>query len=70
VLDEPTTGMDETSTERVISEIKRVARQGATVVVATHDAELARCCDNCVHLERGSVVATARSPESNSARLR
>lgn len=56
VLDEPTTGMDVTSTERVMTELARVARRGCTVVVATHDADLTRSCDNCLRLERGAVV--------------
>lgn len=69
VLDEPTTGMDVTSTGRVMTELAQVARQGCTVVMATHDVGLTRSCDNCLHLERGAVVATDHPDRIPTARL-
>lgn len=57
VLDEPTTGMDTASKERVMCGIRQLVDSGATVVLATHDDELALECDTRVRLERGTVVA-------------
>jgi zinc/manganese transport system ATP-binding protein len=56
VLDEPTTGMDTASRGQVLTGIRQLAGSGYTVVVATHDRELALECDTCVRLERGEVV--------------
>ena len=40
LLDEPTSGMDGHQLECLVSEIKKLCEQGATVVMATHDHEL------------------------------
>ncbi|MGB3486058.1 MAG: zinc ABC transporter ATP-binding protein AztA [Mycobacterium sp.] len=55
-LDEPTTGMDAPSKDRVIAGIDELVDTGCTVVVSTHDRDLARRYHCGVHLERGSVV--------------
>ncbi|WP_236950305.1 zinc ABC transporter ATP-binding protein AztA [Mycobacterium sp. MS1601] len=49
-LDEPTTGMDDASKKQVINAIRELVATGHTVVVATHDPDLARACDHTVAL--------------------
>lgn len=51
-LDEPTTGLDADATAIVLEEVSRLARSGTTVVLATHDTDLATACDTCVMLAR------------------
>ena len=41
LLDEPTRGMDATARRRLVAAIDRLASNGGSVVLATHDAELA-----------------------------
>lgn len=50
VLDEPTTGMDAESKVRVMKGVRQLVESGGTVVLATHDRELADECDTYVAL--------------------
>lgn len=45
VADEPTSELDESSRDRVVDVLRLAAGQGAAVVVATHDPEIAQACD-------------------------
>lgn len=58
LLDEPTRGMDFETKELLIANLRRRARNGAAVVLASHDVELAaRCADRVVLLAEGEVIA-------------
>ncbi len=57
LLDEPTRGLDYLSKERLIEMLRRRQRQGAAIVMATHDVELvARAADRVVLLAEGEIV--------------
>jgi heme exporter protein A len=65
LLDEPSTGLDRASVERVERVIVEEAARGATVVVVTHDATFASGAENGRYaMERGrlSRVAAAAEP--------
>jgi ABC-type multidrug transport system ATPase subunit len=56
LLDEPTTGLDVASMERLCAVVREEAIGGATVIVVTHDAPFAAAIeDSRVVLERGRV---------------
>jgi energy-coupling factor transport system ATP-binding protein len=58
LLDEPTRGMDRLHKDALAGRIKQLADQGAAVVVATHDTELAAALSNrIVLLGQGVVIA-------------
>jgi zinc/manganese transport system ATP-binding protein len=57
-LDEPTTGLDADATVVVLHEARRLAGLGATVLIATHDPDLAQACDHRVTLDHGCVQQT------------
>ena len=58
LLDEPTRGMDAPTKDLLISNLKRRASAGATIVLASHDVELAaRCATRVVLLADGEVIA-------------
>jgi heme exporter protein A len=58
LLDEPTTGLDAESVERLASVVREEAHGGATVVIVSHDLEFANnISDVQLRLERGRVVA-------------
>ncbi len=60
LLDEPSTGLDESGTRRLEEAVRAERDRGAVVVLVTHDAELAgRLGDARVRLARGKVVAEA-----------
>lgn len=54
LLDEPTVGLD-AAAERKVREAIRRARRGRTVLLVTHDAQLAALADRVVHLLDGRV---------------
>ena len=63
LLDEPTVGLDTEARQRLTSHVHRLTANGATIVVATHDVELARRSDHCVLLGHGAVLAAGPPAE-------
>jgi energy-coupling factor transport system ATP-binding protein len=58
LLDEPTRGLDYPSKDRLIALLRRLARDGHAVVLATHDVELAaRVADRAVVIADGEIIA-------------
>ncbi|NDZ71437.1 metal ABC transporter ATP-binding protein [Streptomyces sp. SID10362] len=57
LLDEPTTGLDPGSRERITVLLTDLVADGTTVVQATHDLEAARAADACLLLGDGRLVA-------------
>lgn len=58
LADEPTGQLDSKSGEEVISILTSLhAEQGITLVVVTHDANIAHHCQRIIHLKDGEVVA-------------
>ena len=60
LLDEPTTGLDKPSVERLRAVVREEAKRGAVVIVVTHDESFADSTgDSQITLERGVVKANA-----------
>ena len=58
VFDEPTSSLDPASSEEVMELLDELASGGRTVLISTHDVELAyRWADSVILMERGSVLA-------------
>lgn len=65
LLDEPSTGLDASSNERLVEAVKRERERGAIVVLVTHDQVLSdRIADRRLKLSQGRVATeqTAESP--------
>lgn len=54
--DEPTGNLDSASAAAIIALLRELNGQGATLVVVTHDAEVAAACPRRVELRDGLVV--------------
>jgi len=64
LLDEPTVGLDATSRRRTVELIARLLDEGTTVVISTHDMDVAaRLADRIVVLSKGSLVMEGTSEE-------
>lgn len=64
LLDEPTRGMDHETKELLVGNLRRRAREGATIILASHDVELAaRLADRVVLLADGEVIADGQAAE-------
>jgi ABC-type multidrug transport system ATPase subunit len=61
-LDEPTSGLDPSTSAEVLRLLRRLTRQGVTVVVTTHEPAAIDRCDKVVFLARGGRVAFAGTP--------
>jgi energy-coupling factor transport system ATP-binding protein len=63
-LDEPTRGMDRGAKALLALDLRRRAREGQAVIVATHDPEFAAACaDRAVLLADGRVIADGTASE-------
>ena len=63
LLDEPTRGMDGAARDGLAAAVHLLAAQGASVVVATHDSDLAATLADRVLVIDGGTVADRGSPE-------
>jgi energy-coupling factor transport system ATP-binding protein len=64
LLDEPTRGLDYSAKARLVTELQRLAADGHTVVLATHDVEVAaQVAHRVVVLAEGEVVADGPARE-------
>ncbi|MFH0768970.1 MAG: ABC transporter ATP-binding protein [Chloroflexota bacterium] len=58
LADEPTGQLDSHSGQEIISILTSLhAEQGITLLVVTHDADIARNCQRIIHLKDGEIVA-------------
>lgn len=56
LADEPTGALDSASGQAIMELFDDLHRDGATIVMITHDAEVARCADSVIHLRDGLFV--------------
>jgi putative ABC transport system ATP-binding protein len=74
LADEPTGSLDSASTTRVLELFRRVRSEGVTILMVTHDHEVAATADRIVLMEDGRVVDDGRpdvgsvSPDGTSER--
>ena len=57
LADEPTGNLDSKNAKTVFRILKNVAEQGITVIMVTHDGELASECDRVVEIADGQIVS-------------
>jgi ABC-type lipoprotein export system ATPase subunit len=67
LADEPTGNLDRRSALEVIAIFQTLNRGGRTIVLVTHDHEVANYSNRMVTLERGRIVADDNVPESRTA---
>ncbi len=60
VGDEPTGNLDSATGNEVFQILKGLAREGKTVVIVTHDLDLARQVDHVITMQDGAVAASGR----------
>jgi len=70
LADEPTGNLDTRSGTQLMSLFQELNSRGRTVIVVTHDPEVAQYCDRIVRLRDGRVEVDERVSESASAEER
>ncbi len=66
VADEPTGNLDTASTEQVFGVLRDIANSGRTVVVVTHDQNLAARADRNIHIVDGKIAKTTFGGDKKS----
>ena len=64
VADEPTGNLDSATAESIFQLFKTLAADGKTVIIVTHDDDLADRCDRIIHIADGMVIENAYAQES------
>lgn len=63
LADEPTGNLDETNENIVLDIFRQLHREGSTIIVVTHDPEVAEEAQRVVVLEHGKIVRITRNKE-------
>ncbi|MBQ6053491.1 MAG: ATP-binding cassette domain-containing protein, partial [Clostridia bacterium] len=56
LADEPTGALDEETGKSIMNLFKEINKEGTTVVVVTHDANVASYCQRTIRLHDGEIV--------------
>jgi putative ABC transport system ATP-binding protein len=67
LADEPTGNLDRRSALEVMAIFQALNRSGRTIIVVTHDSEIAAHCSRIARIEGGRIVADERVAEPKSA---
>lgn len=65
LADEPTGNLDSKSAAIVIKELKALKESGKTIILITHDKDIAEAADHTIYLQDGKVVKEERRIELN-----
>ncbi len=65
LADEPTGSLDSASTERFLDLLEHLGQTGMTVVMVTHDSEVAEHAHRTVEMRDGAIVADSTAPSSD-----
>ena len=65
LADEPTGNLDSKTSQEIIGLIDELHEQGQTIIMVTHEPDIAAHCDRTIHLEDGKIYSdTARQDRS------
>jgi len=67
LADEPTGNLDAHSALEVMALFQRMNRDGRTIVLVTHDAQIAEHCQRIARIEHGRIVSNQRVAEPKDA---
>ena len=64
LADEPTGALDEETGKSIMNLFKEINKEGTTVIVVTHDANVASFCQRVIRLHDGEIVGKDKNEES------
>ncbi|MEH2614352.1 ABC transporter ATP-binding protein [Bradyrhizobium sp. AZCC 1693] len=67
LADEPTGALDSVTSEEIMAALVRLNEGGLTVIVVTHDAEVARYARRVIHFKDGRVVSDDQNQDMRAA---
>jgi len=66
LADEPTGNLDSKTSQEIMALIDTLHKEGQTIVMVTHEAEIAAHCDRTIRLEDGNVSSDTRQQSTRS----
>ena len=67
LVDEPTGNLDSKNGDQVMSLLEQLNKDGATIVMVTHDSRYARCASRQIQILDGQIVTEQQLNDSNAA---
>lgn len=67
LADEPTGSLDTNNSKQIMDLLKAANRSGRTVIIITHDPEIAQQCDRVIHFRDGEVKEITKNKKSQQA---
>jgi len=67
LADEPTGNLDSATGEQIMALVEELNRQGATIVVITHEHEIAARCPRQITMRDGQIVTDSGQPDTDVA---
>ena len=67
LADEPTGNLDSVTGEEIMASFERIWKQGNTVILVTHEADIAAHARRVVRMRDGKIESDVRRPEAQSA---
>lgn len=55
LCDEPTGALDKKNTEEIMKIFQKLNEEGKTIVIVTHDINVANCCKRIINIEDGQI---------------
>jgi putative ABC transport system ATP-binding protein len=56
LADEPTGALDSKTSQEIMELLREINREGKTVLIVTHEAEIANSCDRKIEIVDGQIV--------------
>lgn len=57
LADEPTGSLDEQTSSEIMALLKELHKQGKTIIIVTHDIDIANQCERCITIKDGKIIS-------------